>query len=85
MKNHKCSVDIVCNSFAELQDILNKYYKTTDFKKIEILNLRESKFGTNIGFIDIDYRFTINFECRNTKNEIYKINNSIKANPIKFR
>lgn len=85
MKNYKCEIDIVCDHFKDLQETLNKYYKVDEFKNIEISNLRESEFGTNIGFIDIDYRFTINFECRNVKNEIYKINNSIKANPIKFK
>jgi|GEM_PF-6121908 len=83
MKTYHCKVDLVENSIKSLgnlieaideqfDDVTNSEYREIDWRGQE-----------GVG-IDFDYRCSIFFSAKKTKKEIYRLMNSIKANPIKF-
>ena len=81
MKYKECKIHLVSESLIQLQYWIERY-KNTNFEKVENTDIRECTFLE----LDItDYRSTLTFFSKMSKNDIYKISNSIKANPINFK
>ena len=81
MKYKKCEILLVSESLIQLKYWIEKY-KNTIFENVENTDIKECFF---IELDIIDYRSTMTFFSKMSKNDIYKISNNIKANPIKFK
>lgn len=79
MKTKFCEVLIVEKVPSVMLQIIEKIEDT--FTNVQRLNFRET---FNDDKTDKDLRINIRFESNESKNNIYKKMNQIKANPIKF-
>ena len=81
MKNKLCEVLLVSEDINDLNNWLLKIEKV--FNDVNGSNFRECYFDID-GLKVKDYRIKVQFRYSGTKNEIYKLMNEIKANPITF-
>ena len=80
MKNIKnCAVKLI----SENKEEINKWLKEIKQTFGSIYNTKVKEFYFESENI-IDFRTTVYFDSKESKNEIYKKMNLIKANPIKF-
>lgn len=79
MKTKYCEVLIVEKVPSIMLNIIERIENT--FLNVQRLNFREN---FNDDQTDKDLRINLRFESSESKNEIYKKMNLIKANPIKF-
>lgn len=81
MKIEDCKVDLVADSMKQLSNLIeaiNEQFDNVTNTEIRTIDWREQQID------EIDYRCSVFFSAEKSKIEIYKIMNSIKANPITF-
>ena len=81
MKTKNCKVDLVENSIKELGNLIEAIDE--QFDNVTNTEIRTVDWSGNEN-IDVDYRCSVFFSTQKTKEQIYKIMNTIKANPITF-
>ena len=81
MKTKNCKVDLVADSMKQL----GNWIEAIDEQFDNVINteIRIVDWSGNEN-IDVDYRCSVFFSAQKTKEQIYKIMNTIKANPITF-
>lgn len=81
MKTKHCKVDLVADSVKQLNswiEAIDEQFDNVTNTEIRTVDWREQQID------EIDYRCSVFFSAEKSKIEIYKIMNSIKANPITF-
>jgi len=77
MKLKSCKVDLVANTVKQLGNWIEAIDE--QFDNVTNSSIREVNFSDGL-----DYRCSVYFSAEKSKTEIYKIMNTIKANPITF-
>lgn len=81
MKTKYCKVDLVADSMKQLGNLIEAIDE--QFDNVTNTEIRTVDWSGNEN-IDVDYRCSVFFSAQKTKEQIYKIMNTIKANPITF-
>ena len=84
MKTKYCKVDLVADSVKQLGNLIeaiDEQFDNVTNTEIRTVDWRSQK---DLVGIDFDYRCSVFFSAQKTKEQIYKIMNTIKANPITF-
>ena len=81
MKTKYCKVDLVADSVKQLGNLIEAIDE--QFDNVTNTEIRTVDWSGNEN-IDVDYRCSVFFSAQKTKEQIYKIMNTIKANPITF-
>ena len=86
MKYKNCEIKLVSECKETLDNWINKYSEIFGTKNNPVKNtpIKKLCFDMDEGEI-IDYRTTINFTSKLSKNNIYFLSNNIKSNPITFK
>lgn len=83
MKTKNCKVDLVADSMKQLGnwiEAIDEQFDNVTNTKIRTIDWSSQK---EVG-VDFDYRCSVFFSAQKSKQQIYKIMNTIKANPITF-
>ena len=81
MKTKYCKVDLVADSVKQLGNLIeaiDEQFDNVTNTEIRTVDWREQQID------EVDYRCSVFFSAQKTKEQIYKIMNTIKANPITF-
>jgi len=81
MKTKHCKVNLIADSTKQLGNWIEAINE--QFDNVTNTEIRTVDWSGNES-IDVDYRCSVFFSAQKTKEQIYKIMNTIKANPITF-
>lgn len=85
MKYKNCKLNLVCDTLDELQNCISQFKNEIFFKNVEHTKIKKVDWSNNPDIIqNFDYRTTITFISKASKNNIYYTVNLIKPNPIIF-
>lgn len=83
MKTKKCRVDLVAKTLLDLGNLIERIDEV--FENVTNSNVRKIDWAaSDDGEAFSDFRTSVYFYCTGTKNNVYKLMNQIKPNPITF-